>query len=100
MYETVFIRYISRSNRIWHTCHCLCVENRGHIVSYINTITMGDTDIEVYGTECSAEPDVGLMSDYVEIEDLKIGGVSVYEMFASYGLLDKAQEYINDAWGG
>ena len=100
MYETVFIRYISRSNRIWHTCHCLCVENRGHIVSYINTITMGDTDIEVYGTECSAEPDVGLMSDYVEIEDLKIGGVSVYELFASYGLLDKAQEYINDSWGG
>ncbi len=68
--------------------------------NYINTITMGDTDIEVYGTECSAEPDVGLMSDYVEIEDLKIGGVSVYELFSAYGLLDKAQEYINDSFGG
>ncbi len=69
-------------------------------MSYINTITMGDTPVDVYGTECSAEPDVGLMTDYVDIEDLKIGGVSVYELFASYGLLDKAQEYINDAWGG
>jgi hypothetical protein len=61
---------------------------------------MGNTDIDVYGTECSAEPDVGLMTDYVEIEDLRIGGVSVYELFASYGLLDKAQEYANDNYGG
>jgi len=69
-------------------------------VNLVTTITMGDTDIDVYGTECSAEPDVGLMSDYVEIEDLQIGGVSVYELFASYGLLDKAQEYANDNYGG
>lgn len=62
----------------------------------IGTITMGDTEIDVYGTEYPAEPDVGLMSKYVEIEDLKIGGVSVYELFASYGLLDKAEEYINE----
>ena len=69
-------------------------------MSYINTIMMGDTPVDVYGIECSAEPDVGLMSDYVEIEDLKIGGVSVYELFLAYGLLDKAQEYINDSFGG
>ncbi len=69
-------------------------------MSLIGTVTLGDTDIDVYGTVCPAETDVGLMSDYAEIEDLKIGGVSVYELFASYGLLDKAQEYINDAWGG
>jgi hypothetical protein len=61
---------------------------------------MGDTEIEVYGTVCPAEPNVGIPNDYAEIEDLKIGGVSVYELFASYGLLDKAQEYINDSWGG
>ena len=69
-------------------------------MNLVTTITMGDTDIDVYGTECSAEPDVGLMSDYVEIEDLQIGGVSVYELFASYSLLDKAQEYANDNYGG
>lgn len=69
-------------------------------MNLVTTITMGDTDIDVYGTECSAEPDVGLMLDYVEIEDLKIGGVSVYELFAAYGLLDKAQEYANDSYGG
>jgi len=65
----------------------------------IGTITMGDTDIDVYGTVYPAETDVGLMSKYVEIEDLKIGGVSVYELFASYGLLAKAEEYINDLLG-
>jgi hypothetical protein len=62
----------------------------------IGTITMGDTDIDVYGTVYPAEPNLGIMSDYVEIEDLRIGGVSVYELFASYGLLDKAEEYAND----
>jgi UDP-glucose 4-epimerase len=62
----------------------------------IGTITMGDTPIDVYGTVYPAEPDLGLMSDYVEIDDLQIGGVSVYELFASYGLLDKAEEYINE----
>ena len=62
----------------------------------IGTITMGDTDIDVYGTVYPAEPNLGIMSDYVEIEDLKIGGVSVYELFASYGLLNKAEEYAND----
>jgi hypothetical protein len=69
-------------------------------VSYINTIMMGDTPVDVYGTECSAEPDVGLMTDYVEIEDLKIGGVSVYEMLANSDLMPKIEERINDQLGG
>ncbi len=69
-------------------------------MSYINTIMMGDTPVDVYGTECSAEPDVGLMTDYVEIEDLKIGGVSVYEMLANSDLMPKIEERINDQLGG
>ena len=69
-------------------------------MSLIGTVTLGDTDIEVYGTECSAEPDVGLMSDYAEIEDLEIGGVSVYEMLANSDLMPKIEEQINDQLGG
>ena len=69
-------------------------------MNYINTITMGDTEIEVYGTVCPAEPNVGIPNDYAEIEDLKIGGVSVYELFASYGLLNKAEDYINNLLSG
>jgi hypothetical protein len=76
------------------------VENRGHIVSLIGTVTLGDTDIDVYGTVCPAETDVGLMSDYAEIEDLEIGGVSVYEMLANSDLMPKIEERINEQLGG
>jgi hypothetical protein len=69
-------------------------------VSLIGTVTLGDTDIDVYGTVCPAEPDVGLMSDYAEIEDLEIGGVSVYEMLANSDLMPKIEERINDQLGG
>ena len=66
----------------------------------IGTVIIGDTPIDVYGVVCPAEPDVGLMSDYVEIEDLEIGGVSVYEMLASSDLWIKIVERINDQLGG
>lgn len=68
-------------------------------MSLIGTVTLGDTDIDVYGTVCPAEPDVGLMSDYAEIEDLEIGGVSVYEMLANSDLMPKIEERINDKLG-
>ena len=69
-------------------------------MSLIGTVTLGDTDIDVYGTVCPAETDVGLMSDYAEIEDLEIGGVSVYEMLANSDLMPKIEEQINDQLGG
>ncbi len=69
-------------------------------MNLIGTVTLGDTDIDVYGTVCPAEPDVGLMSDYAEIEDLEIGGVSVYEMLANSDLMPKIEERINDQLGG
>ena len=69
-------------------------------MNLIGTVTLGDTDIDVYGTVCAAEPDVGLMSDYAEIEDLEIGGVSVYEMLANSDLMPKIEERINDQLGG
>ncbi len=69
-------------------------------MSLIGTVTLGDTDIDVYGTVCPAEHDVGLMSDYAEIEDLEIGGVSVYEMLANSDLMPKIEERINDQLGG
>ena len=62
----------------------------------IGTVTLGDTDIEVYGTECSAEPDVGIMGNYVEIEDLEVGGISIYEMVANNPIFEQIQEAIND----
>lgn len=68
-------------------------------MSLIGTVTLGDTDIDVYGTVCPAETDVGLMSDYAEIEDLEIGGVSVYEMLANSDLMPKIEERINDQLG-
>ena len=68
-------------------------------MSLIGTVTLGDTDIDVYGTVCPAETDVGLMSDYAEIEDLEIGGVSVYEMLANSDLMPKIEEQINDQLG-
>lgn len=69
-------------------------------MSLIGTVTLGDTDIDVYGTVCPAETDLGLMSDYAEIEDLEIGGVSVYEMLANSDLFPKIEERINDQLGG
>ncbi len=69
-------------------------------MSLIGTVTLGDTDIDVYGTVCPAETDLGLMSDYAEIEDLEIGGVSVYEMLANSDLMPKIEEQINDQLGG
>lgn len=66
----------------------------------IGTVIIGDTPIDVYGVVCPAEPDVGIMGDYVEIEDLEIGGVSVYEMLASSDLWTKIEERINDQLGG
>jgi len=65
-------------------------------VSLIGTVTIGDTPVDVYGTECPAEHDVGLMGNYVDIEDLEVGGVSIYEMVANNPIFDRIQESIND----
>ncbi len=65
----------------------------------IGTVIVGDTPVDVYGTVCSAEPSVGIMNSYVDIEDLQIGGVSVYEMIAKSNLWDMVQESINDQVG-
>jgi len=62
----------------------------------IGTVTIGDTPVDVYGTECSAEPDVGIMGNYVEIEDLEVGGISIYEMVGNSPIFDQIQEAIND----
>lgn len=65
----------------------------------IGTVIVGDTPVDVYGTVCSAEPSVGIMNSYVDIEDLQIGGISVYEMIAKSNLWDMVQESINDQVG-
>ena len=65
----------------------------------IGTVIIGDTPVDVYGTVCSAEPSVGIMNSYVDIEDLQIGGISVYEMIAKSNLWDMVQESINDQVG-
>ena len=65
----------------------------------IGTVIVGDTPVQVFGTVCRAEPDVGIMGKYVDIEDLQIGGVSVYEMLAKSNLWDVVQESINDQVG-
>lgn len=65
----------------------------------IGTVIVGDTPIDVYGTVLPAEPSVGIMGSYVEIDDLQIGGVSVYEMIAKSNLWDMVQDSINDQMG-
>ena len=65
----------------------------------IGTVIVGDTPVQVFGTVCRAEPDVGINNRYVDIEDLQIGGVSVYEMLAKSNLWDVVQESINDQVG-
>ena len=65
----------------------------------IGTVIVGDTPIDVYGVVCPAEPDVGIMGKYVDIEDLQIGGVSVYEMLAKSNLWDMVQDSINEQVG-
>ena len=65
----------------------------------IGTVIVGDTPIDVYGTVLPAEPDVGIMGKYVDIEDLQIGGVSVYEMLAKSNLWNMVQDSINEQVG-
>ena len=62
----------------------------------IGTVTIGDTPVDVYGTELPSEPDVGIMGSYVEIEDLEVGGISIYEMVANNPIFEQIQEEIND----
>ena len=62
----------------------------------IGTVTIGDTPVDVYGTELPSEPDVGIMGSYVEIEDLEVGGISIYEMVANNSIFEQIQEAIND----
>ena len=62
----------------------------------IGTVTIGDTPVDVYGTELPSEPDVGIMGNYVEIEDLEVGGISIYEMVANNPIFEQIQEAIND----
>lgn len=65
----------------------------------IGTVILGDTPIDVYGVVCPAEPSLGIMNGYVDIEDLQIGGISVYEMLAKSNLWDGLQETINEQLG-
>ena len=62
----------------------------------IGTVIIGDTPVDVYGTVLPAEPNVGIMNNYVEIEELAINGVSVYEMIARSNLWNEVQDAIND----
>lgn len=71
--------------------------------NYLCTITMGDTDIEVYGYHVGPDYSVG-DNGYVEIEDLiavskeSPKGVSVYELIAGNdALFERAQEYAFEA---
>ena len=66
---------------------------------YIDTIIFDDAEVDVYGYIQNADPTVGLMADYVEIDDLQIGKVSVYTLFSNNGLLDKVEEAVNDRLG-
>ena len=63
----------------------------------VNTVMIDDAPIDVYGTICKAEP--GIPYDYVDIDDLQIGGVSVYTLFSQNDLLIKVEEAVNDRLG-
>ena len=65
----------------------------------IDTVIIDDAPIDVYGTICNAEPTAGIPYDYVDIDDLQIGGVSVYTLFSQNDLLVKVEEAVND-WLG
>jgi hypothetical protein len=58
-------------------------------------ITLFDAPIEVIGEICDADTSVGIMSDYFEIHDLRIGGVSVYVLLDHANLIPQIEELAN-----
>ena len=61
----------------------------------IGTVIIGDTPVDVFGVVCPAEPSIGIMGDYVDIEDLQVSGVSIYEMVSDTPIFEKIQEAID-----
>lgn len=58
-------------------------------------VTLFDAPIEVIGEVCPSDTSVGIMSDYFEIHDLRIGGVSVYVLLDHVNLVPKIEELVN-----
>ena len=58
-------------------------------------VTLFDAPIEVIGNVCPSDTSVGIMSDYFEIHDLLIGGVSVYVLSDHANLIPKVEELVN-----
>ena len=58
-------------------------------------ITLFDAPIEVIGNVCPSDTSVGIMGDYFEIHDLRIGGVSVYVLLDHANLIPKVEELVN-----
>jgi hypothetical protein len=58
-------------------------------------ITLFDAPVEVIGRVLPADRSVGIMSDYYEIDDLRIGGFSVYTLLEQVNLIPEIEERIN-----
>jgi hypothetical protein len=58
-------------------------------------ITLFEAPIEVIGEVCHSDTSVGIMSDYFEIHDLRIGGVSVYVLLDHANLVPQIEELAN-----
>jgi hypothetical protein len=65
-------------------------------LSEVGTVTYSGTPITVFGTVCPADTSVGIMASYVDIEDLQIGGVSVYELIRNSDIWESLDEQINE----
>jgi hypothetical protein len=61
--------------------------------NYLCSITVGDTDLDLYGYACNPEDDIGYTGD-LEIEDVRVcckdpkEGVSIFEMVVNTPLWD------------
>ena len=61
--------------------------------NYVCTVTVGDTELDIYGYVCQPEDDIGYSGE-IEIEDIRVccrdpkEGVSIYEMVANTPLWD------------
>lgn len=62
----------------------------------LGTVTYSGTPIAVFGAVCPADTSVGIMASYVDIEDLQIGGVSVYDLIRNSDIWESLDEQINE----
>lgn len=71
--------------------------------NYVCSITVGDTELDIYGYVCEPEDDIGYSGE-VEIEDVRVcckdpkDGVSIYEMVSGTTLWDHIVQVVNETY--